>query len=136
MRKIIFCCCLLQLIFFNYSHAGLLGPSNYEDCVLENLKNAKTDLAVQTVYSICKQKFPDKTTKNNQNEVPQECLLFWNGLKTTVLSKEPYEWKKTYSKYEVARYGMSMGLVFVPKSIEFNKDTEFLIYKQVDIYCK
>lgn len=135
MKKVIFCC-LFQLISVSFSYAGLLGPSNYEDCVLENLKNAKTDLAVQTVYAMCSEKFQSKPSKKGQNEIPQQCLLFWNGLKTTVLSKEPNDWKKNYSQYQVSRYGMSVGLVFVPKGIEFNKDTELLIYKQVEIYCQ
>ena len=135
MKKIIFCC-LFQLFLFSNSYAGLLGPSNYEDCVLENLKNAKTDLAVQTVYAMCSEKFQSKPTRKGHNEIPQECLLFWNGLKTAVLSKEPNDWKKNYSKYQVTRYGMGVGLVFVPKGIELNKDTELLIYKQVEMYCQ
>ena len=73
MRKTIFCCCLLQLIYFNYSHAGLLGPSNYEDCVLENLKNAKTDLAVQTVYAMCSEKY------QSSEKTIEDCSVTWNG---------------------------------------------------------
>lgn len=73
MREIILWCCLSQFILFNYSHAGLLGPSNYEDCVLENLKNAKTDLAVRTVYGICREKY------QNSKKTIEDCSVTWNG---------------------------------------------------------
>ena len=73
MKKIIFCC-LFQLISFSNSYAGLLGPSNYEDCVLENLKNAKTDLTVQTVYAICSEKY-----QSSKNTI-EDCSVTWNGI--------------------------------------------------------
>jgi len=72
MKKIKLCL-LFQLILFNYSYAGLLGPSNYEDCVLENLKNAKTDLAVQTVYAMCSEKYKSST------KTIEDCSVTWNG---------------------------------------------------------
>lgn len=40
------------------TQAGLFGPSNYDDCVLEGVKNAKTDAAVNAVRSACYNKFP------------------------------------------------------------------------------
>lgn len=40
------------------AQAGLFGPSNYDDCVLEGVKNAKTDAAVSAVISACTNKFP------------------------------------------------------------------------------
>lgn len=40
------------------AHAGLFGPSNFDDCVLEGVKNAKTDTAVNAVMMACANKFP------------------------------------------------------------------------------
>lgn len=38
------------------------GPKNYEDCVLDGIKNAKSDQAANAVMFACRKKFPDKTT--------------------------------------------------------------------------
>lgn len=39
-------------------NASWFGPDNYEDCILEGIPTAKTDLAVRTVMSVCRNKFP------------------------------------------------------------------------------
>ena len=39
------------------TEAGLFGPSTYEDCVLEGVKNAKVESAVGAIISSCNQKF-------------------------------------------------------------------------------
>jgi hypothetical protein len=51
---------LLFLSSVSLSHAGLFGPSNYEECVLENVKTAQTDRAVSVVMGMCLDKFPKK----------------------------------------------------------------------------
>ena len=51
---------LLFLLPVSLSHAGLFGPSNYEECVLENVKTAQTDRAVSAVMLMCQDKFPKK----------------------------------------------------------------------------
>lgn len=50
------------------SQAGMFGPSNFEDCVLEGLKTAKTDFAVRAVAEVCRDKFPynDKTRQGSK----------------------------------------------------------------------
>lgn len=37
------------------------GPKNYEDCVLDGIKNAKSDQAANAVMFACRKKFPDKS---------------------------------------------------------------------------
>lgn len=129
--------CFSTIFFVSLNgHAGLLGPSNYEDCVLENLKNTNTELGIQTVYMMCREKFPEKNSGKSQNGVPQPCYLFWNGLKTTIIQNEPKDWRKTYAQYEVTRYGARIGRVFVPKEFELTKESEGMMYRQVEIYCK
>ena len=51
---------LLFLSSVSLSHAGLFGPSNYEECVLENVKTAQTKESVQVVIMTCLDKFPQK----------------------------------------------------------------------------
>ena len=129
--------CVSTLYLFSFdANALIFGPSNYEDCVLENLKNTKTELGIQTVYVMCREKFPEKKQGNSQNEIPKPCYLFWNGLKTTIIQNEPKDWRKTYAQYEISRYGASVGRVFVPKGFELTKESEGMMYRQVEIYCK
>jgi hypothetical protein len=59
MKNIFF---LLMLFHFD-TQAEIFGPSNYEDCVLAKLKDAKTDLAVRSVYAMCANKFPSTRKK-------------------------------------------------------------------------
>ena len=51
---------LLFLLPVSLSHAGLFGPSNYEECVLENVKTAQTKESVGVVVMMCQDKFPQK----------------------------------------------------------------------------
>ena len=37
------------------------GPNSYEDCILDGIKNAKSDKAANAVVYACRKKFPDKT---------------------------------------------------------------------------
>ncbi len=122
MRKIIFCC-LFQLISFNYSYAGLLGPSNYEDCVLENIKNAKTDLGVKTVYAICKEKFKKEGAKN----IVSECYLTWNGNTFTAGIPENIE------KYTKITFQGSSDLLFIPTSLMGSVTQEFIFKEKKKI---
>ena len=46
------------LILSSNAHAGLFGPSNFEECVLDALKDAKTEYAAQLVQAMCLEKFP------------------------------------------------------------------------------
>ena len=57
--------------------AALFGPSTYEECVLENLKNAKTNDAVVTVHAMCKAKFQKE--KSSKDAGIKICKLYWNG---------------------------------------------------------
>ena len=52
------------IVFSGNTYAGLFGPDNYEDCVLEGIKDAKTDLAVKLVINTCLDKFPPETKVN------------------------------------------------------------------------
>lgn len=46
---------------FNAYAWNPFGPNSYEDCVLDGIKNAKSDQAANAVMFACRKKFPDKT---------------------------------------------------------------------------
>lgn len=50
------------------------GPSNYEDCVLEAAKDAKTDGATRLAQAACRSKFPSK-----EGAMVSACHVTWNG---------------------------------------------------------
>lgn len=55
---------ILLIIIFTFVNAyawNPFGPNNYEDCVLDGIKNAKSDQAANAVMFACRKKFPDKS---------------------------------------------------------------------------
>lgn len=59
----------------NHATAGIFGPSNFEECVLENLKNAKNEMAVRAVYAMCGDKFNKSSKSSNPTEQPTERMF-------------------------------------------------------------
>lgn len=55
---------IIASIFSSSAFAGLFGPSNYEDCVLENIKSVTNDAAANAVRSACAGKFKPKNPPN------------------------------------------------------------------------
>lgn len=52
---------VVVLVFLATSaHAGIFGPSTYEECILENMKNIQSDQAARAIAAVCRQKFPKK----------------------------------------------------------------------------
>ncbi len=49
---------LLVLLCSANSFAGLFGPSNFEECILDQMKNIKSDAAANAVTYACRKKFP------------------------------------------------------------------------------
>jgi len=64
-----------SILFANQASAGIFGPSNFEECVLENLKNAKNELAVRAVYAMCGDKFDKPSKSSNPTEKPSEKMF-------------------------------------------------------------
>ena len=78
MKKIIFFIASLAIAF--ESKSGLFGPSTFEECLLDNVKNAKTNDAVAAVTSACSMKFQNKDQKNKPTSI-QICKIYWDGWK-------------------------------------------------------
>ena len=56
---------ILLLMFVSNSCFGwsLLGPKDYDDCILENMKGVTSDNAAGQIRRSCKSKFPHETQK-------------------------------------------------------------------------
>ena len=57
------------------AYAGLFGPTNYEECVLDGLKNATNSSSTQLLHKVCKEKFQ----KDGAKSIVSECSATWNG---------------------------------------------------------
>jgi hypothetical protein len=53
---------------------GLLNPSNYDECISDVVKNAKTDLSAEIGIQNCSERF-------KKNEAINDCSAIWNGIK-------------------------------------------------------
>jgi len=51
--------------------AGLFGPSNMDECVLEGMKGVKSDAAAGAIYRACKSKFPPPKEIETQGGYPR-----------------------------------------------------------------
>ena len=56
-------------IFSPQVNAGIFGPSNYDDCILESMKGVTSDSAAYAITRSCKQKFPAKISNKNSREL-------------------------------------------------------------------
>jgi len=65
---------LLVALIPSLSFAGWFGPSNFDDCVLDGIKSAKSDEAAKYVYVACGKKFPEKP----QSRVSYETKSGWS----------------------------------------------------------
>ena len=129
------------LIFTFSSNAQIFAPSNYEDCVLKGLKEAKTDSAIAVLIGICRSKF-NKTenstgkSADQKQEIPTTCLLYWDGVKTTRLTSTPKEWRNNFSAFSISKHNMQFAIIYVPKSFIESKETETEMWQIANVWCK
>jgi hypothetical protein len=50
-------------LFSGSSKAGLFSPNDYNECIFQNMKDAKNDLSAFSAQAACKSKFPNKPKK-------------------------------------------------------------------------
>lgn len=60
-------------------YAGIFGPSNFDDCVLDSMKGVTSDVAARSIYQSCRQKFPEKQVKNNARNLSDRELSMLTG---------------------------------------------------------
>lgn len=54
------------------AHAGWFGPSTYEDCVLEHMKEASNANAAALIAMACRKKFPEPTKKDFYSDLDKD----------------------------------------------------------------
>lgn len=52
-------CVLIILLFATPTYAGWFGPSNFNECIFENMKGVQSDRAATIIYKTCRKKFPE-----------------------------------------------------------------------------
>lgn len=68
---------LLTSVWISPVYAGLFGPSNYEECVLENMKGIQSNTAAGAIMQVCRKKFPQKVESNTAGGNPR--IDLWDG---------------------------------------------------------
>ena len=59
------------------ARAGLLGPSNYDECITESMKGVTSDVAARAVIQSCRSRFPEPTQE--LVELPSEARRLVTG---------------------------------------------------------
>lgn len=60
------------------SFAGLFGPSNFDECIIESMKGVTSDTAALAIATACRRKFPGKAQQKTV-EVPEAVVGQLNG---------------------------------------------------------
>ena len=94
---------------------GLFPPSNFEDCVLEGIKDAKNEAAVNAIYQMCGRKFPkqDMSAQVSTKGV-KLCNLYWNGW--NIVSGDMSN-DKNFKLYKLAQNGVHNVNIFFPTTM-------------------
>lgn len=50
---------------------GWFGPSNYEECILKNMKGVASDKAAMVIMRVCRKKFPPVKSKLRSSSLPK-----------------------------------------------------------------
>jgi hypothetical protein len=73
---------IIIAVFFvlcSSANAGIFGPSNFEECILDQMKGIKSDAAANAVTYACRAKFPAKETpKSEQTRYGYPRLDIWD----------------------------------------------------------
>ncbi len=62
-------------MFSSTANAGLFGPNNFDDCILQSMKGVTSDAAARAIYQSCQQKFPQKKVKQNTRNLSADELV-------------------------------------------------------------
>ncbi|MGE4441914.1 MAG: hypothetical protein AB7D27_10565 [Desulfomicrobium sp.] len=65
---------LCSCVVVNESYAGWFGPSNYDECILDNMKNVDSDAAARLVAQACRKKFPVNKNSNSIQELKEDVV--------------------------------------------------------------
>ena len=60
----------LVLLYPTMSHAGLFGPSNYDECITESMKGVSSDVAARAIIESCRNLFPESGKEAAPEDAP------------------------------------------------------------------
>ncbi|MBT8587838.1 hypothetical protein G6675_06080 [Polynucleobacter paneuropaeus] len=113
---------IFSIVFTQFSYAGIFGPSTYDDCILEGVKSAKTDLAISAVYQACRNKFPEKG-----GDKFKDCSAVWTGKQFVKGSPE------IYSNYQQVSIQDTTIAIFFPKDLKPDGISQIMRSKIEDV---
>jgi hypothetical protein len=117
---------LLLLMPINEANAWLFGPSNFEDCVIDGIKNAKSDAAASLVTQACALKFPNKEkskeVKCGKKSIPsnERSKVSFNLPLNTVGSGEYYAKIGRIEYEQIGGYGKNLLVAYVQSNLPVN----------------
>lgn len=80
MKRQVYLLGMLTIIWPAIAFSGLFGPSNYWECILDEMPGVKNDLAAIEVIKKCRKKFPnssniEKKTSFFVTKTAGDCVL-------------------------------------------------------------
>ncbi len=63
---------LALMMIWSPAYAGLLGPDNFDDCILEKMPGVTSNAAASAIWQACRNKFPADKKKDDQRSRPAE----------------------------------------------------------------
>lgn len=89
------------------AHAGWFGPSNYDECIMVNMKGVSSDIAAKAVRRACRNKFPGKT---KVSEEPGKRIWNYENLEEPGLFATNYFVGRRLSSEEKGRISGRLGI--------------------------
>ena len=130
---VLFACVPLWAINSTTAVAGIFGPSNYEECLLENLKGVNSDTAARLVAMACMDKFPQPSSSAKKSDSapsvvePLDCHATWNGKRFVKgIPSSSSGWVRVEG-------GSPLVYVFMPQSIKPNRRSDLVFTFRSDL---
>lgn len=136
---------IIIAVFFvlcSSANAGIFGPSNFEECILDQMKGIKSDAAANAVTYACRAKFPAKETpKSEQKRYGYPRIDLWDrtqkeDIVTQVTTSKTYRNNEyggsvitVTNKSRINLTGVYIGIVKKGNSCERRKEAYEEIYE-------
>jgi hypothetical protein len=106
------------------AESKILNSTSFEDCLLENLKNAKSTEAIALTTQACRSKFPSKTSEVKQGI--NLCKIYWDGWKFTLGDVKN---NKDFALFKAPIDGVDAIEIGIPKQMLLAFDAKSIQYK-------
>jgi hypothetical protein len=107
---------LIAITLSGQATAGLFGPSTYDDCILDGVKEAKTELAVKAVYQSCRNKFPKDvgSIDKSRPKLDEPCGVYWAGREFKMGSTTGDD---SFVRFSYEYHGVAVSIMSIPKTM-------------------